>query len=335
MLTRAQQTFYAQLPDWARPTNAVLRYMLQRGQLMRSRSLRMVAWVVGAGIASALLAISWGAYEADSPLVMAEATESRLFTVLYFPLLILQFIALMLALLSVSGTVAVERQRGTWEAFKITSHGAELVMRARWAAVFYQMRWLLALLIIPRVLFAILMLDDLTLHNGYHLDLYVTGITPDVPLEVAVIMLAALMTATLLQLFVLLGLNAAIGLLISALFNNRTATMAARAVVFAVEIGLFALALRLGAGVLDADPLAFVTQDVSMMGNWIKLLLMGTLGDQGLRFMDLRTFLRAWTDVEYGIFLGGALLVAVLVQIALTNALINFAARWASRPQEG
>jgi hypothetical protein len=333
MLTRAQRTFYAQLPAWAQPENAVLRYMLQRGQFQRHRGLRRVAWLGGAVVMLALLALSWGALGAGDPLLMRDPAASRLYTALYFPLLVLQFVALMVALLAVSGTVAGERQRGTWEAFLITSHGAELVMRARWAAVFYQMRWLLALLLIPRVMFAGRMLADLTEHNGYQLDLYLSGITPQVPLEIGVIMLAALMTAALLQVLVLVGLNAAVGLLISALFDRRGATLLARLLVFLVEVAVFGLALRAGHTVLDGDPLALAAGDGSMAARWMDLMLMGALGDQSLRFMDLRTFLQTWADVHYGVLVGGALLVAVLAQVGLTNALIDVAARRASRPR--
>jgi hypothetical protein len=70
-----------------------------------------------------------------------------------------------------------------------------------------------------------------------------------------------------------------------------------------------------------------------MAARWMDLMLMGALGDQSLRFMDLRTFLQTWADVHYGVLVGGALLVAVLAQVGLTNALIDVAARRASRPR--
>ncbi len=68
---------------------------------------------------------------------------------------------------------------------------------------------------------------------------------------------------------------------------------------------------------------------------WLSLLLMGTLGDQGLRFMDLETTLRTWPDVDYAVLLGGALLLAVILEMLLIRGVLAWAARRASRPLQG
>jgi hypothetical protein len=328
-MVRLRHAFLEQLPDWARPDDPVLRYSLRREQ--RPPTPMRWLWRLSAVAAvSALLAMSLLAYDMRSPLGMSEPDGSVLHTVLYFPLLIVQWAGLVIALLSASNAVSNERQRGTWEDLKITSHGAEKIMRAQWAAVFYQMRWALVLLIVMRVVFAGLMLADLTDFQGYRLDLYISGIRPEVSSEVAVILLAALMTAALLQFPVLIGLNAAVGLVLAAAFRRRSMTSLVRLAAFVLVSGGLILCLSAGQSVLDST---YTYERMSMLARWIGLLLSGAFGDQGLRFMDLQTFLQTWTDVDFGVLLGAALLALVAIEVMLTNALLALAVRLASRPE--
>jgi hypothetical protein len=319
---------YAPLPEWAQPSLAVLHYALHRRSqpwfwrcLSRSGGL-LAIW--------GLVAISWLAYRAHSPLAVNTSCGSALFAVLYFPALILQFVALMVALLWASDIVTTERRRGTWEMFRVTSHGPEMLCFARWVAVFHQMRTLLVLLIVPRVLLAGLMLVDVAGYQGHRLDFYATWAPSPVPLSVAVIALAALTFAALIQLPVLIGLNAALGVLISAAFRRQAVAGLARVVVFAAEIGLFGLALRALRSTLESDPGGLAAGRT--VTEWSDLLLIGTLGDQGLRFMDLRTLLETWIDVDCGMLLGGALLILTIVQALMTREALVIAARLAARP---
>jgi hypothetical protein len=48
--------------------------------------------------------------------------------------------------------------------------------------------------------------------------------------------------------------------------------------------------------------------------------------------MNLRTFFQAWTDVDYAILLGAAILGVVLIQAALTSGFITWTVRRASNP---
>jgi ABC-type transport system involved in cytochrome c biogenesis permease component len=164
-----RQTLYAQLPEWAQPRQAVLRYVLHRRSLRRGWGLLGrsggVAAIVG------LVMISWLAYRAHSPLAVGDSCGSALLAVLYFPMLILQVVLLMLALLGVSDAVTTEQQRGTWELFRVTSHGTEKLVLTRWVAVFYQMRFLFVVLMVPRLIFAGLMLIDIASYRGHYLTL--------------------------------------------------------------------------------------------------------------------------------------------------------------------
>jgi len=328
---RVQQYFLNQFPVWARPDNPVLRYMLVREGRRRSRIARYVIRLLSVGTLAALVAISYQFYNLNTPIAMSGPRESALYSVLYFPLMIAQFFSLMLALILTSNTVIREQQDETWESLKITSHGAEMLIRSRWAAVFYQMRWLLALLVFFRLIFAAQMLADLTEYQGYHLDLYVTGITPEVSIEVAVILLAALMTAGILQPLVMVGLHAAFGLFLSTLTLNRSILFLLRFFVLLLAVVIFVVSLGLGIWVLDGNNILSL-QPQNQPGKWISLLAMGVAGDQSLRFMDLRTFLQSWTDVDYGVLLGGAILASVLLMAVITNVLLWWTARRASMP---
>jgi hypothetical protein len=321
-----QDYFYTQLPVWARPNNPVLRYMLHREDRRRNSISRWLTRVLAGATMIGLFALSYWAYQQDRPLGLDAARSSALYTVLYFPLVIIQFFTLLVALSSTSNMLADEHQRGTWEPVKITSHGAELSIRARWAAVFYRMRWWLAALVVARVVFLGQMLIDLTDYQGYHLDLYITGITPEVSLEAAVLLLAALMTAALIQPFVLIGLNAAVGLTLSTVVSNRYLAPLARVVVVLVELGLFSAAL------LATDVSSRVTAYMPSGDQWDDQFFMALAGDQSLRLLDLRTTFETWADAEYGILLGAAILGTVLILAALTNGMLWWGARRAGPP---
>ncbi len=332
MISTLQQVLWTQFPDWARPTNAVYRYVRQQQHIHHGRLWRWIRWAGSLAILAGLMTLSVVAVQNDAPLLINPPTEWTIYNMLYFPLVVVQGLTLLIALFSVGGAVSAEQRRGTWEAFKITSHGAELVIRARWAAVFYQLRWFLLLLIGARVLLTGLMLIDVTDYQGYHLDLYIIGITPDVSLEVAVLLLAAFMAAALLQVVVLVGLNAALGLLIAVAIENRNARMLVFLFAAVVEGGIWFWAMRAGGYVLDNNPLTLTASDVSVTGRWIRVFTMGVFGDQGLRLMDLRTHLQTWADVEYGVLIGGALLVSVFVLVMITNAMLIVAGRLAAYP---
>jgi hypothetical protein len=134
------------------------------------------------------------------------------------------------------------------------------VIRARWAAVFYQLRWFLVLLVGARVVFVGLMLFDVTDYQGYHLDLYIIGITPHISLEVAVLLLAAFMAAAILEIVVLIGLNAALGLLIAVAVENRNVRMLVYAFALLVEGSIWGWAIRAGKRVLEGDPLTWTSR---------------------------------------------------------------------------
>lgn len=213
-------TLTAQLPAWARLTHPVLRTVLQREQQRYTRAARLLMAMVGGLMAVGLLYFGVDSYQRDISLGVSEQNESPIFSALYMLLLLLQLFAQLAALYLASGLFANERQREAWDLVKITSHGAEIAVWARWAAVMYRLRWILAALLTPRLFFAATMLVGLTDYRGRQLDLAIAGATPALSIVAAIVLLAALMAAILLQPLVAVALNASAGLAIVALTGS-------------------------------------------------------------------------------------------------------------------
>lgn len=121
-----------------------------------------------------------------------------------------------------------------------------------WLSVCAIRLWLL-LLAIPRLILAGLMVLEAAKYRGHHMSLYLMEL-PGAPIGWGVIMLGALITAALVQIPVLFGFNAAIGVLISAAVRKKAMAGFARVVVITAEIGLFGLAYRALQSLLTADP---------------------------------------------------------------------------------
>ena len=87
-----------------------------------------------------------------------------------------------------------------------------------------------------RALLIGLMLWELTAFQGRYLDLLINGIVPDVPLVAAVLLVSFTMTAALLLPLTTVGMDAAIGLLVSALVQQRTYSTLLQAVLIFVRV---------------------------------------------------------------------------------------------------
>src|SRR5260221_7438801 len=148
------QRIYTQLPDFARPDNPVMRYVIfQRSKSMTRRS-QIARGILTSLILIFTVLIGWvfatnfgkAALDSANPL-------DQIFLVLYTPLVFIQLILSLIALGSTSSIIASEVQHGTWDTLKVTTSGTALTFRSRWAAVFYRWRFYLFLLVPPRVLF--------------------------------------------------------------------------------------------------------------------------------------------------------------------------------------
>src|SRR5579859_226129 len=218
------QRLYNQLPEVVRPTNPVMRYILAQSQPATSRRGRLLRFGLIAILVAFAIFVGWeiatnfGATPFD-----ASNTPDKIYLVLFWPLVMIQLLTRLVALASSSGVVASEVARGTWDTLKVTTEGAQLTMKSRWAAIFYRLRVLLAILLIARIVFVLITLYDLTAFQGHYLDLLLSGTTPfgqpDVSptvVSIAGVVITAMgMTACLLAPFTALAFDAGLGMMMA------------------------------------------------------------------------------------------------------------------------
>ncbi|MFN8528922.1 MAG: hypothetical protein U0670_09950 [Anaerolineae bacterium] len=315
------QRLTGQLPTWARPTHPILRHELgQRGgrprwQVRYTRAFMIIGLIAVLALIGVLTATGVGTHAAGQNIV--ESTNA----LLYYPLIIVQLVARIAAFLLTVETVGQQQRSGTWDHLRATEKGAELTLRARWATVFYRMRGLLGGITLLRIVLLGLMLYDLTSFQGRHLDLFIVGITPDVPLVLAVLLLSFMMTAGLLLPFTGVGLDASLGLLVSSHVQQRVYSVLIQVMFILVRV------IVVGALLLAASTYLGGGLDLSSGVSWVLLFAFAAVGDWGLAFLYLGRFGEVWAIVPYGILIGLALMIFAFVQAGLADAILGLAAR--------
>src|SRR5690606_17795119 len=251
-------------------------------------------------------------------------TEAAL-AIVYWPLLALQAGLSVGAVLLTGSVVSEEMRRQTWDNLRATAGGAELTLRTRWAAVFYKMRGILIVVTGIRALLIVGILYDLTAFQGRYLDLLINGIVPDVALPIAAMLLAFFMTASLLLPLTAVGLDAAVGLLISAYFQQRTYAVLAQILWIGFRV------LLIAGLVFAANEFVTGNMETSDAGAWALMSSFAAFSDWGLAFLNLGFYGEIWATIPFGVVLGLVLLAFSMVQAMLTDWLLAVAIRVAER----
>jgi hypothetical protein len=238
----------------------------------------------------------------------------------------------LLALAMTANSVALERQKGTWDTLQITLTGAETSIRTRWALVFYRLRWVLLAVVIGRLGYVVYLLRDLTDFEGRAIDVRIIGISPEVTLEVAVFLLAALMTAAILQPLVSVGFYAAVGLVIATVTKRRNVGILMTVFLMMLRVMVAGYSLYIGNTIIGPNGTKPEIIEVSAGFAWFRTLLLAIEGDLSLRLLNLETLGNLWADITNGIYLGGVILVLVLIQAIVANLMLLFAAWRAYKP---
>ncbi len=315
------------LPEWASRKNPILNYQLKQSESTSSRARVMRALLIAFG----LVILGLGGYAAATDIFTQppgqHLTDSAV-EILFYPMVILQVLTGIAALSLTIGTVSEERSHLTWDNLRATPIGAGLTLRTRWAAVFYRLRGLLALITIVRVLLIAGVLLDLTAFQGRYLDLLIGGITPDIPttlsgipfaVPAAALMLSLFLTAALLLPFTSTAFDASIGLLLSNILRQRIYSLIIQFLVFVVRVGIVAGLIWLVQRYVDG------TQTLTEWQAWAALFGFSAIADWGLMLMHLGFAGEIWAIIPYGIFLGPALLLFVLVQALLSDLMLRWA----------
>ncbi len=320
------QRFTAQLPTWARSDHPVLRHELNR---LPQRLTRRTRYLRGFGVVILALVLILGGYLAATGLLQhapgQNLTESAI-AIVFWPTLVIQVLMRITALTMTTNTVTDEVRRQTWDNLRATESGAALALRARWASVFYRLRPVLTIVVLVRIVLIAGILYDLTAFQGRYLDLLVNGPEPASPPAVAALLLAFLMTASLLLPVTGLGFDAAVGLLFSTLIQQRTYSGLLQILLIIIRIGIIVL-LTIGAT-------QFINGELPETQGWTAWLLIAgfaALGDWGLAFLNLGFYGEIWATIPYGIFLGLALLIYAIIESGLTDWILALAIRQAER----
>jgi hypothetical protein len=310
------------LPAWMQPDHPVLRYSLSSSpgtSSVRIRYLRALVVVLA-------LAGSLGVgYLVASDLLREDPFQQpisqMLMGIVFWPVFILQVMLQVGVMLMTIATISEEKRRQTWDSLRATSMGPALALRARWSvAVFYRLRGVLGLLLLVRLVLIAGILFDLTAFRGEYLNYLIGGIVPGVSPAAGVLLLALMITASLILPVTAVGFDAALGLLASTLVQQR---------IYMVLLQFMLAGLRL---VLIGGLLFGVTQfrvgalEATDVIVWLLLLTFAAIGDWGLSLLYLGYYgAEIWATVPYGIFIGPGLLLFVLAQAALTDAVLALA----------
>jgi hypothetical protein len=318
------QRLAVQLPGWASRSHPILRYELSRAPRLSKRAQYFRAlWIV-----LLALGLAGGGYLIATNFLRQPAGQNlteQMLAVVFWPMLVAQVGMRIATILLTGGVISEEKRRQTWDNLRATEAGAELTLRTRWAAVFYRMRPVLAILLGVRVILIIGILVDLTAFQGRYLDLLINGVSPEISLPVAAVLLAFFMTAGLLLPLTGVGFDAASGLLVASVFQQRTyAVIAQILIVLARIVIVSALAFA-------ATRFVEGSLEVSNLGAWLLIAGFAALGDWGLAFLNLGFYGEMWATIPHGIFFGLALLVFSMIQAAATDWILNFAVRQAER----
>jgi uncharacterized membrane protein (DUF485 family) len=166
------------------------------------------------------------------------------------------------------------------------------------------------------------MLYDLTAFRGEYLHNLTGSIEPQIPVAVAVVLLALTMTASLLLPFTSVGQATALGLLVSTFVRQRVYITLVQAAFIALRMVI------IGGFLFGALQFRFDVLEASHFVVWLVLLGFAVTSDWGMSFLYLGYFgQQVWGDVPYGIFLGVGMIVMVFVQAIVTDLLLTLACR--------
>jgi hypothetical protein len=141
-----------------------------------------------------------------------------------------------------------------------------------------------------------------------------------------VLLVSLTMTASLLLPLTTVGLDAAAGLLVSAVVQVRTYSTLLQGIL--IFIRLIVTGLLLLGVTLFLDGQLFQNANGAA---WVFMGAYGAAGDWGLAFLHLGRSTELWSLIPYGIFLGLALVVFALVQAAVADRVLMLAVRQAQK----
>lgn len=312
-----------QLPAWARTDHPLMKGQVKRHR-PQTRKARLWRAFVRVAMLYLFVAIGAGAYLVDTKFLnqpIGQTVSEAMIAVLFWPSFVMLVILSLGALLTTTNVVGERVENRSWTNIRSTTHGAELTLRTAWLMVFWRLRYLLALIVLLRLVLIAGILYDLTSFQGRYLSLLINGITPEVPVILALVLLVFLMTTSLLLPFTGLGMDAALGIYIGTFVRHRISVVLFQFVLVGIRVAYVAGLYWLASGVLAN------TIKVSDPVSWGALALYGGLGDWGVSLLHLSSFGQIMATIPYSIFIGLALMIIALSQAIFADWILNRAIR--------
>jgi len=308
-----------QIPDWARPSHPILQYELARVKdigTWQGRVLALFSVVLILGLAGYLYAT----YIYESP-TKGNLTDLT-WRAVYFPTLLIQVLTSIFALSIGIASIGKERSKNTWDNLRATASGAEFTLRARWIAILYRLRVMIIAILLVRIVLVLGILYDVTAYSGLYVEMLTTNLSPTIPdWRIGLLVVAIIMTLNILLPLTMIASSAGIGILISVAVKERAYTVTAQVILsffqVAVTVGLLIALSQFLAGTLDLPDEAL----------FALVLGYSSFGDWGLLFAQLGSVGEIWAIVPYGIHIGVALLLVMLIQSAITDGMLAWAVR--------
>lgn len=313
----------SQLPEWARPSHPILQYELSRLQQVGTWRTRFLQILIVAMVL-ALGGYLYASYIYQSP-TQGNITDLA-WRALYFPTMLVQIVVCIIALSLGVNSIGQARANHTWDNLRATEVGAEMTLRTRWIAILYRLRAPIIAILLIRIVLLIGILYDVTAYGGIYLEMLTVNLTPEIAdWRLGTVFLAFIMTVSVLLPITMIGFSAAIGILISVSIQDRTYSATVQVIlIFGYVVGVAGLLIGITQFFLGGLEMT----DTALFA-WIGSYV--AFGDWGLLLMQLGSAGEIWSIVPYGIFLGVILIIFMLVQSAITDALLSLAVRLSER----
>ncbi len=367
-----QRFIQQQLPTFARTDHPVMRYTLLRDGRKIRPNLRVLRIAMLALFLVVLILFGYSVATQFGTRPLDEITNfsnntfesilsnmDRVFLILYWPLVLIQIGMRMGAFAATTGTITQETTRGTWETLKLTTNGAGLALRTRWMSVFYQLRFLLFLVVSLRVFYVLVALADFGTFNGNYINLALTGTIPlgsdpaattialsPTNTAIGIVCIALQLVAALIAPFTVLAFDSALGTLLGVLVRGRWMGILSQILILLLRLAFSAGALLVGAWAMQF-PLLFNSAAVNGAAGGATIIassavrdalfgfpgvFMGLVeGDLGLSLLFMPHATQRIFTIPYGIIMGIAVLLYFLLQAFLAKLMLALAVRLANR----
>lgn len=330
------------LPEWFSRKNPLVYHRLKGTDApdRRTRLVRAFVRMVGLlllGFAGYFIAT--GGLTRSAGQNFAEVANNTLF----YPMLVLQMSIAAAAFALTVGVVGNEQRRLTWDVLRATAGGAGFTLRASWAAVFYRLGGLIAVLIVLRVLLIGGLLVNLMAFQGRYIDRLVSNIVPTIPVELngvliaaplGLLLLAMFLAATLLLPITTVAFEAALGLWFSSWLHQRVYSLIVQFMLLLMRGALVVLLVYSVLGFAPSSTLigsGVGLANTNALTQWLTVFAFTAFADWGVKMTHLQFAGEMWAVIPYGLFISPALLLFVFLQAFAAHQILKRAVHNAER----